>query len=78
MLTSEQLLILKAIYAGNVSPDDMRAGVLLERGLVARQKGSLRVTAAGKHALGLVECYGDAVLDAILPGEGSHQAEEKR
>jgi hypothetical protein len=78
MLTQEQLAILKNIYAGNVSPDDMRATMLLERGLVSRQKGGpLRVTPAGRRALGLVEAYGDTVLDAILPGEGSRQATEE-
>jgi DNA-binding MarR family transcriptional regulator len=77
MLTKEQLAILRAIHSGNYPQNDMHAQVLLERGLVTRQTGTPRafaVTDAGRKELKTAEGFGDAIVDAILPGEGSRQA----
>lgn len=77
MLTQEQLQLLKQIHAGERGIDETQAKDLLDRGLVAEQEGALRVTPQGRDALGLREGFGDAIVDAILPGAGARQAEEK-
>lgn len=78
MLTTEQMQLLKRIHAGDQATDDHQAHILLERGFLARQPGGLGITPAGRRALGLAEGFGDAILDAVLPGEGSRQAEKDR
>lgn len=77
MLTQEQLRLLKQIHAGDQGVDDTQAQTLLERGLIARQGQRFGVTPQGEKALGVGEGFGDAIVDAVLPGEGAHQAEEK-
>jgi hypothetical protein len=76
MLTQEQLQLLKQIHAGDRGIDDDEATALLEQGLVARQPSGFGITPRGRHALGLGEGFGDAIVDAVLPGEGARQAEE--
>ncbi|AOB30461.1 hypothetical protein AKI39_06765 [Bordetella sp. H567] len=77
MLTQEQLQLLKQIHAGEHTIDELRARELMEQGLVAQREGGLAVTPQGRNALGLREGFGDAIVDAMLPGEGARQAEEK-
>jgi hypothetical protein len=77
MLTKEQLQLLKQIHAGEQRIGDLEAKDLLDRGLIARQEGGFDITAQGRDALGLREGFGDAIVDAVLPGEGARQAEEK-
>ncbi len=77
MLTEEQLQLLKQIHAGEHGIDDLKAKDLVNRGLVAQAEGGLTVTPQGRDALGLREGFGDAIVDAVLPGEGARQAEEK-
>ncbi|WP_141218153.1 hypothetical protein [Bordetella genomosp. 11] len=76
MLTEQQLQLLKQIHAGELAGNAPGTEDLLERGLVAREQGNLEVTPQGRDALGLREGLGDAIVDAILPGEGARQAEE--
>ncbi len=44
---------------------------------MAQRDGGLTVTPQGRNALVLREGFGDAIVDAVLPGEGARQAEEK-
>lgn len=76
MLTEEQLQLLKQIHAGEQDIDGLQARDLLDRGLVAQAEGGLTVTPQGRDALGLREGFGDAIVDAALPGEGARQAEK--
>lgn len=76
MLTEEQLQLLKQIHAGEHGIDGLKARDLLDRGLVAQAEDGLTVTPRGRDALGLREGFGDAIVDAVLPGEGARQAEE--
>jgi hypothetical protein len=69
--------MLKQIHAGAHGIDDQEAKDLLDRGLIARQEGGFDITRQGREALGLREGFGDAIVDAVLPGEGARQAEEK-
>jgi hypothetical protein len=77
MLTSEQLELLKHIHAGEHGIDDTEAKELLQRGLIEREGSGFDITEKGRDALGVREGFGDAVVDAILPGEGARQAEER-
>lgn len=77
MLTQEQLELLKQIHAGEHGIDDVRAKDLLDRGLVAQDKDGLSVTPQGREALGVRQGFGDAIVDAVLPGAGARQAEEQ-
>jgi hypothetical protein len=77
MLTDAQLQLLKEIHSGHTGIDEGQAQVLLEQGLIARHQGGFGVTPQGRHALGLGEGFGDAIVDAVLPGAGAQQAEEK-
>ncbi|ANN66064.1 hypothetical protein [Bordetella bronchialis] len=77
MLTKEQLQLLKQIHAGEQGIEGDQARDLLDRGFVAQQEGGLTITPQGRDALGLREGFGDAIVDAVLPGAGARQAEEK-
>jgi hypothetical protein len=77
MLTKEQLQLLKQIHAGEQRIDEPQARDLLQRGLIARQENGFDITDQGRDALGVREGFGDAIVDAVLPGEGAQQAEEK-
>jgi hypothetical protein len=77
MLTREQLQLLKQIHAGAHEIAGDEAQDLLDRGLIERQGSGFDVTQQGRQALGLREGFGDAIVDAVLPGEGARQAEEK-
>jgi hypothetical protein len=79
MLTDAQLQLLKEIHSGHAGVDERQAQALLDHGLITRQQGGagFGVTPQGRDALGLREGFGDAIVDAVLPGAGAQQAEEK-
>jgi hypothetical protein len=77
MLTSQQLQLLRQIHAGQYVADYRHADTLISRGYLVREETGFGITPAGRRALGVAEGFGDAIVDAMLPGVGSRAAQKR-
>lgn len=76
MLTSQQLQLLRQIHAGQYVADYHHADMLIARGYLFREDDGFGLTPAGRRQLGLAEGFGDAIVDAMLPGAGARRAQK--
>ena len=78
MLNPELLALLRRIHAGQGAESEASLETLIERGLIARGPTGVAITPSGRKVLGVAESWGDAVVDAMLPGAGAEQAQRER
>jgi hypothetical protein len=71
MLTSEEIESMRMIHAGATPPHQHELSSLIDKGYVIDNAGSYALSEEGHRRLSTLESYGDAIVDAILPGAGS-------
>ncbi len=75
MLTSAEISSLRLVHAGTNPPHEQELSSLIDKGLVRDNAGSYALTDAGQAHIGVLESFGDAIVDAVLPGVGSKDSQ---
>jgi hypothetical protein len=75
MLTSSEIESLRLIHSGATPPHQYELSSLIDKGYVIDNAGSYALTDSGHAQIGVLENFGDAIVDAVIPGMGSAQSE---
>jgi hypothetical protein len=75
MLTSSEIESLRLIRSGATPPHQHELSSLIDKGYVIDNAGSYALTESGHAQIGVLENFGDAIVDAVLPGAGAAQSE---
>jgi hypothetical protein len=75
MLTSAEIESLRLIRSGATPPHQHELSSLIDKGYVQDNAGSYALTELGHSQIGVLEDFGDAIIDAVIPGIGAEQSE---